>query len=473
MTIAIPTRMDFLGLAFAVFFGFIAAVLAVQSPVVGVAAVAGLVGLFIVTRRPEIPFSLLVLSFAIPVQKSVAGIPLNMADGIVVLWGLAWPLFMKRKENDGQPFPLGFMLAAAFPLILSAVLSLIGAENVSGSLKQAIRLVEWFMVLPILMASFRMDKSFWYWMSAVFLSVPTLFAIDGVVEVLNNGNSITHMLGINPPIPSKEFSTIRHTFDVSGRAGSTFGGAQGLAMYLAMMMSVVISVAILPPKPLFRTLALVSLAICCAGLFVAKSRGGFLGVIVMGAVIVLVTKPRFGISMLVCGAVAALTGFFAFLLWFGWNGTITGLVPGRPEAVLDRLIIWSRAFSVFGEHPLLGVGFAGFRDAVYNSGGIQLNVELGYESLHCHNTYLEVLTGTGMLGFMSYLWFLAACFRHLLKAWRARTGAASDCFILAAIGALSAYMVFGMVDMLFLQNMHLILVSILCLGVMAGRAGRA
>ena len=53
-----------------------------------------------------------------------------------------------------------------------------------------------------------------------------------------------------------------------------------------------------------------------------------------------------------------------------------------------------------------------------------------------------------------------------------RSGLPSDYFILAAIGALSAYMMFGMVDMLFLQNMHFTLISILTLGVLAGEASR-
>ncbi len=92
---------------------------------------------------------------------------------------------------------------------------------------------------------------------------------------------------------------------------------------------------------------------------------------------------------------------------------------------------------------------------------------LGYESLHSHNTYLEVLSGTGILGFTAYLTFLIACGVKLLKGWHARKGGVSDCFIIGALSALGAYMMFGMVDMLFLQNMHFILVTILTLGTMA------
>lgn len=156
----------------------------------------------------------------------------------------------------------------------------------------------------------------------------------------------------------------------------------------------------------------------------------------------------------------------------GWDGTIAGLIPGRAMAVLDRLIIWHRALLVFSENPIFGVGFGGFHDHVYMNGGINLNVPLGYESLDCHNTYLEVLTGTGILGFTSYLTFLFLCMTRFVKSWNRRTNAKSDCFILAAIGALGAYMMFGMVDMLFLQNMHFVLITILSLGMIAAQENR-
>ncbi len=456
---------DIPALLFAIVAGAIAAFITVQSPVLGVAAVGALIGFAVILQRPEIPFSLLILSIAIPLQKTVAGIPLNMADGVIVVWGMAWPFFMMRKAEDRLRIP--FIVWAALPLIVCAMLSLLTAVNTGGTVKQIIRLIEWFMVLPVLMMAFHVaDRRLWDWAAAIFIAIPALFALDGIVEVLNNGRSISKILGIEPPIPSA-LSKIRHTFDVSGRAGSTFGGAQGLAMYLAMTMSVTISLIVFPPRPIWRKLAIVSLVICLGGMYFAKSRGGLLGGLVMGTVLLLVARPRFGFTAVAVGGTLIAGGLFSLLLIYGWDGALTSLVPGRAEAVLDRLIIWGRALEVFADSPLTGVGFGGFKDAVYAHGGINLNVPLGYESLHCHNTYLEVLTGTGLLGFTAYIGFLLACLLRLLRGWRERQGNPSDAFILAALGSLGAYMTFGMVDMLFLQNMHFLLVSILMLGLLA------
>lgn len=463
----LPDRMP--SILLAGILGFMAALLATQSPMIGMGLVAGVGVCFVLTRRAEIPFSLLVFSFGIPIQKTVAGIPINMSDGVIVLWGLTWLLFMMRESAPRFRFP--FLFWAALPLVLCAFLSQFVAYNPGAAFKQVLRLTEWFLVLPILMAALRPTETFWKWMVGLFLIVPPLFAIDGASEVFNNGRSISHMLGIPVPVPSKELSDIRHTFDVSGRAGSTFGGAQGLAMYLVMMLSVITAVFIHPPTPRIRILAGISLVLCFVGLYFAKSRGGFLGAGAVMMVIFLFSYPRYGFAALWAGVAVIFGGLMWLFFWQGWDGTLVGLIPGRHEAVSDRLIIWGRAIEVFLAHPILGVGFGNFHDVVYQEGGIVLGVPLGYESLHCHNTYLEVLTGLGLLGFTAYLTMLGACLSRLIRFWKTRSGDFPDAFVLAGIGAIGAYMTFGMVDMIFVQNMHFILTSIISLALLATQKG--
>ncbi|MEZ5813119.1 MAG: O-antigen ligase family protein [Alphaproteobacteria bacterium] len=457
----------------AVGLGLISALLVVKSPYLGVGFVFGLIVYIFVCNRAELAFAILIFSFAIPVQKTLAGLPLNFTDATVVLWGMAWPFLMIRKYNQGPEYAASFyvpkpaLLAAG--LVIAAFISLLDAENFGGSLKQAIRLVEWLIVLPILFMSVQAGKVFWTVAASAFLIVPPLFALDGVVEVFNNGNSISRMIGIPHPIPSDETSEIKHTFDVSGRAGSTFGGAQGLAMYLTMMMAAIVAIAIKPPKPFYRVLAIGAFLVCLAGMYFANSRGGFLGCLAMLTVMMLISYPKVAIRILLIGGTGLALIFIGFLIFYGWDGTVAGLIPGRAEAVLDRLIIWTRAISVFAEHPINGVGFGGFRDNVYNNEPLRLNVGLGYESLHCHNTYLEVLTGTGLIGFSAYVIFLVLTWKHLLQAWFNRKGLKTDCFILCGLGSMAAYMMFGMVDMLWLQNMHMVLFTMLSLAFMAAR----
>lgn len=460
----------------AISLGLICSFLIVINPIIGVGFVFGLIVYVLVCNNPELAFCILVFSFAIPIQKKIAGFPLNLTDATIVLWGMAWPFLMIKKisvaeslKTNVQNFNLPTVVWLTSGVVATAFISLIGAENFGGSLKQAIRLVEWLIVLPILFMSIQDKKFFWTIATFVFLFIPPLFALDGVIEVINNGRSLSQMLGIPVPIPSEEHSEIKHTFDVSGRAGSTFGGAQGLAMYLTMMMAPILSIIIKPQKPSFRFLGLCAFAVCIAGMVFAKSRGGLLGCLVMMSAIFLVAYPRITLRIMIVAGIALALALIGFLVFYGWDGTIAGLIPGRVEAALDRLIIWERALRVFVENPINGVGFGGFRDNVYNNEPLPLYVGLGYESLHSHNTYLEVLTGTGIIGFTAYITFLIVTWKKLLSAWKNRLGLGTDCFILAAIGGLAAYMMFGMVDMLFLQNMHMVLVSLLSLGFIAAQ----
>ena len=470
------SKQKLVAIALAVLLGLIAAFLVVLKPVLGIGFVLGFIFFACICSRAELAYAILLLSFAIPVQKTLGGLPLNMSDAMIVVWGMAWPFLMLKKQNplsflspETQNFEIPKVIWFALPFVGAAFISLIGAENFFGSFKQAVRLIEWFIILPVLFMSLQIYKRFWDIAALLFLIIPSFFALDGIVEVLNHGNSITHMLGIPVPVPPKELSEIRHTYDVSGRAGSTFGGAQGFAMYLTMMMAVIFAIVLKPPRPAFRVLGIFALLLCLGGLVAAQSRGGLLGFLVMAYVGCLLSYPKPAFKTGLIGAIILMLGLMTFMVFAGWDGTITGLIPGRESAVLDRLIIWNRAFMTFLTHPINGVGFGGFHDYVYDHGGIQLNVGLGYASLHSHNTYLEVLDGTGIIGFGTYLAFLILTSRHLLKVWKHRPHLETDCFILGAMGALSAYMMFGMVDMLFLQNMHMILVSILTLGFIAAR----
>jgi O-antigen ligase len=83
---------------------------------------------------------------------------------------------------------------------------------------------------------------------------------------------------------------------------------------------------------------------------------------------------------------------------------IAPLLTGQiDEAVNERFIYYQSAFSVFLEHPLIGVGF----------GGWPISHGLGDVSLHPHNIFLEILSETGLIGlawFMALLYFI---FRNL------------------------------------------------------------
>ncbi len=440
--------------------GLLMAMLIVWWPWACVAAPVALCALLLVCRHPLWMLPVWFISLGIPVQKSLAGLPLTLSDALLVGWWMLLPFLKWPGSERAQPsrWRLPDITRAMLPFLVAAALSQWGSINPSASFKQLLRLVEWFVLLPWVLASLRWDLQTRRFAALVLMVAPCAFALDGVVEYITHGRSVSGMLGIGVPVPEGT-QTIRHTFDVSGRAGSTFGGAQGLAMFLAMSGSVAWAHCLRPTASWHRPLALLSLLVSAAGLAVSQSRGGMLGAAVMLTVIALSCHAglrrgsRWGLLLV------ALAAWLGLSLWPQWDGSVEGLVPGRPEAVLDRLIIWGKALQVASESPWFGVGLSNFRDAFYGQEP-WLHVPLGYASTHAHNTYLEILADTGGVGLACYLLFLFWMGRGLWLRWQAR----GDTFTLAALGALGAYLVFATVDMLLLQNMHMLLVTLLTLG---------
>ncbi len=455
-----PARLTTVALAATL--GFALAMLIVAYPLPGMAGPPVVAALVLAALRPQWLLLAFFTSLAIPIQANLAGVPVNAADGLLVLWCALVPLMMQRTGAPSRAAwrvpPVVVLIA---PFVAAVMVSQLGSINPAASLKQVLRLVEWFVVLPLLLTVFVADGRWRRFAGVMLMVTPCLFAIDGIFEYFNNGRTLTGMLGIAVPVPEGSAGQIRHTFDVSGRAGSSFGGAQGLAMYLVMTMGFSIAHLLFPPVAWMRRLAVVCLAISVGGLVVAQSRGGLMGALALLLAMAWVLCPRFRLPLVLGSVFVAALTLVALGLWPGWDGTIAGLVPGgRPEAVLDRLIIWGVVGDVMLDNPLFGVGLGNFRDAFF-AREPWLHVALAYPSLHAHNTYLEILADTGWVGLCAYLGFLVLVAKRLVQRWSAPTRSA---LTLAAIGSLAAYVVFAMVDMLLLQNMHFLLVLVLSIG---------
>ena len=442
------------------------AILTALYPIVGIGLTAGLCGLMLVVRLPELLLVAFCVALGIPIQISAVGLPFNAADGILVAWWACVPLILLC--HGPHPWRIPTPVKAVLPFVIAVLISILLASNPPGQLKQFMRVVQWFVAVPLAFCVFRPTPRLLRMLGVLLMILPCLFAIDGVVEFFNHGNSISRMLGIPVPAPKDTSSeTIHHTFDVSGRAGSTFGGAQGLAIFIDMLIGFAVAHLLRGPTFLYRLLAVGCLAICGAGLAVAQSRGGYMGAGMVVLIIVSLMRPRLGKAIALLAVVGVAVAALVIALWPGWDGTIASLVPGgRADAVIDRLTIWRTAFAVWRDHPIFGVGLGNFRDHAMER-QIDLLEPLGYESFHAHNTYIEILVDTGLVGLLSYLGFIVTMLVALLRRWRqVRDDRTSHAAIMtmAALGTLGAYVVFAAVDMLLLENTHMLVVLALTIG---------
>lgn len=140
------------------------------------------------------------------------------------------------------------------------------------------------------------------------------------------------------------------------------------------------------------------------------------------------------------------------------------VVPGPP----GRRELWGVALSMWRERPLLGVGPDVFR----HSYGPRLGMSIFDDRVHTNNLYLELLTGAGVAGLLSFLALIGA---GLWAGWRSPwlgQGLAPVMLAGATLGVV-AFLAHGALDVFlaFTPTYALLWVLLGAVGGLAGQGG--
>ncbi|MBM3245393.1 MAG: O-antigen ligase family protein, partial [Candidatus Omnitrophica bacterium] len=101
----------------------------------------------------------------------------------------------------------------------------------------------------------------------------------------------------------------------------------------------------------------------------------------------------------------------------------------RPDTWGDRLDLWLAALNIFKDYPIFGSGPGTFEKFLYVYGP-QHGYKEGAIHLHSHNTYLEILSDTGLMGFMSLIILLSGFFRLVFAVLNLKRDVTNVNFIL-------------------------------------------
>ena len=92
------------------------------------------------------------------------------------------------------------------------------------------------------------------------------------------------------------------------------------------------------------------------------------------------------------------------------------------------------ALNLFSQNPLVGVGSKGFR---FHCRKINYDSKIGICSTHPHNTAIQILSETGLIGFSFYISFIFFLIFNLLKFWKKDFGIyEKNSFLIITIGLL-------------------------------------
>jgi len=349
----------------------------------------------------------------------IKGLRLSSADLLVVFLAIGWLMSFGLRQQKAGPLdresahiPL-YLVAAMLALVGTMALSMTTALNISSSLKEISKWLE-FLVVALLGAQYlRTRRQIW--------TIIVLICLAGISQAFYG--YIQAFFNIGPQ------AFIR---DASLRVYGTFDQPNPYAGYINIPLSIALALTLLGRGWLTRILAGLTAILLGIAEYLSQSRGGEMAIAAALVFIVLAGMPR--ILTLMRVLIIALLGFFEALL-AGWiplhifNPVLhfLGLVQisltqpsSQDYSTAERLAHWIAGLHMVLDHPILGVGIGNYADA-YPQYFITIFVDpLG----HAHNYYINIAAETGFIGLTAYVLFLFAMFvagvtalRHINKKY--------------------------------------------------------
>lgn len=202
------------------------------------------------------------------------------------------------------------------------------------------------------------------------------------------------------------------------RYGGLWGDQNEFAGMLLVLIPLCTAIIFTTGSKGLKTVLTISAVILFAGFLLTYSRSGFIALFVLCVIAMFkFIQGKNRARTLAILVPCLIIGFIVVYYTIGDNiisRVETLRILESKESVRQENSLSVRYYyyfelfpKLFAEHPLLGVGFRGF----------VLNNPI-YKQIS-HNTFIEVLTGTGLLGFIPFMFILYLTWRDIRKA---RTG---------------------------------------------------
>lgn len=168
-----------------------------------------------------------------------------------------------------------------------------------------------------------------------------------------------------------------------------------------------------------------------------------------------ITTP-IGIGLLLLMGLERKKAIRALIVLIGAGILITSLPATRERlqsklGYEDRIALWKGNFELFKEHPLLGVGW---RQSSKLVGGAVTHhytktntpIPAGYFQSHAHNTYIEILSSTGIIGLAMFIYW---CFFVCKTAYQNRLNPKYNWWMKGFLAGMAVIFLNGMIQVNF------------------------
>lgn len=306
---------------------------------------------------------------------------------LLVLVGVSVPSFV-RSARDRVRATLPVTIPATI-YTLSVCLSLFAATSVSLAFSEIWLLGQSLLILisVMLMVRTREDVGFVVMMLLTGLLFQTIVMLGLAVS--------RQSIIVGPRVVANISDT--------GRVGGTLGSENVASAYLALLMPLAAAMAIAKTHKMMRLVAVLSFLLGVPSLLLTGSRGGWFAAVISLSIFCVIALHhgylRPGFVMVVAAGLGLFCATFS-------NRIAERVFGDDGGAAYARLPLMHVASEVIWDHPVMGVGANNYA-IVAHPYAARYNFRGEWEAV-VHNKYLLVWAETGIVGILTFLWFLAA-----------------------------------------------------------------
>jgi len=219
------------------------------------------------------------------------------------------------------------------------------------------------------------------------------------------------------------------------RLYSTLGNPNNDAESWSMLLPFVIAMTITVKSDTKRTILTGVILLCAAAFMLTYSRSGYLALAAGLGVFVLMTAPRLvpvGIVVLLLALPFIPTSVMDRLLTIGQDTSST-----------YRFMIWQGTMRMIENFWVQGIGMGPEAFIRMYRGYAH---PLAWNAMHAHNMFLNIMAHSGIGALVAFVAYLYRLFKHGIRTHLHCTDKEFKIYMAAGIGALSAFVVFGMAE---------------------------
>ena len=296
-----------------------------------------------------------------------------------------------------------------------------------------------------------------YYFKFIF-SVFTIFSLIGIAEYfLSSGFLMVH----TEPFAGKIYFALNFAHNATGSV---------YAVVCVSLLVFFLKEKITKLRILFFILLLINLL----ALLITRSRASYLGF--FGAAIIVVWLHFKSIKkfLITTGALIVVTVPILFLT--GVYKRVIQILDFQQGTTIVRFYIWEKAWYLFSQSPLFGIGYGRFNDAfnidrgVFDIGRLRgypgivsfyMKQSFFFDSAHAHNSYLQFLTETGVIGLGLILIFWTLCIVKILKAYNSTKENFTGKVLLSSIASIFVLLILSFFENYLSSTTVMISISIL------------